>query len=116
MSYSPGDRLSRTSMSLAILAIFSILSFPVVAPYILGSLSLVLAILSRGRSEIFPRRSRTAAIVASAALILNTALLVYSIYYFNQILHDPVLQERFSETLYRMYGITFDEFMSQFGR
>ena len=107
MYNNPGDRLSRTSMSLAILAIFSILSFPVVAPYILGSLSLVLAILSR---------SRTAAIVASVALILNTALLIYSIYYFNRILHDPALQERFSETLYRMYGITFDEFMSQFRR
>ena len=116
MYNNPGDRLSRTSMSLAILTIFSILSFPVVAPYILGSLSLVLAILSRGRSEIFPRRSRTAAIVASVALILNTALLIYSIYYFNRILHDPALQERFSETLYRMYGITFDEFMSQFRR
>ena len=116
MSYSPSDRLSRTAMSLAILAIFSILSFPVVAPYVLGSLSLVLAVLSKGGSEIYPRRSRTAAIVASVALILNTALLVYSIYYFIRILHDPVLQERFSETLYRMYGITFDEFMSQFRR
>jgi hypothetical protein len=43
-------------------------------------------------------------------------MLVYSVIYFNRVLHDPVLQEQFSQTLYRMYGMTFDEFMAQFGR
>ena len=116
MTYSPSDRLSRTAMSLAVLAIFSILSFPVVAPYILGSLSLVLAALSKGGSEVYPRRSKIATIVAIVALVLNTLMLVYSVIYFNRVLHDPVLQEQFSQTLYRMYGMTFDEFMAQFGR
>ena len=116
MVYSPSDRLSRTSLTCAILAIFSIFSFPVVAPYILGSLSLVFAVLSKGGSEIYPRRSKTATIVASIALVLNTAMLIYSVIYFQRVLHDPALQEQFSQTLYRMYGMTFEEFMGQFRR
>jgi hypothetical protein len=115
MTYSPSDRLSRTAMSLAVLAIFSILSFPVVAPYILGSLSLVLAVLSKGGSEVYPRRSKIATIVAIVALVLNTLMLVYSVIYFNRVLHDPVLQEQFSQTLYRMYGMTLEEFLGQYG-
>ena len=48
MMQSPRERLTRTSMSLAILAIFSTLTFPVLLPYIFGSVSIMLAIISKG--------------------------------------------------------------------
>lgn len=112
---SPKERLSRTSMSLAVMSVFTIFVFPVILPYIFGSVALVMAILSKGGSERFPRRSRTAAVISGIALAVNTALIVLSILYFIQILHDPELQKQFGETLYRMYGITFEELMNQLG-
>lgn len=115
MTQSPKDRLTRTSMSLAVLAAFSVLTFPVVLPYIFGSVSLVLAILSKGGGNRLPRRGKSAAVIASAALAVNTLLLVSSAVYFYRVLHDPQLQEQFSQTLFRMYGITFEEFMNRFG-
>ena len=115
MIQSPRERLTRTSMSLAVHAIFSTLTFPVVLPYIFGSVSLMLAIISKGARHSFPRRSRTAVIVASVALALNTALIVSSALYFLRALHDPVLQEQFNKILYQTYGITFEDLITQLG-
>ena len=115
MVQSPRERLTRTSMSLAVLAIFSTLTFPVLLPYIFGSVSIMLAIISKGARHSFPRRSRTAVIVASVALAINTALIVSSALYFLRALHDPALQEQFNKILYQTYGITFEDLISQLG-
>lgn len=115
MMQSPRERLMRTSMSLAVLAIFSTLTFPVLLPYIFGSVSIMLAIISKGARHSFPQRSRTAVIIASVALAFNTALIVSSAFYFFRVLHDPVLQEQFSKILYQTYGITFEDLLNQIG-
>ena len=115
MVQSPRERLTRTSMSLAVLAIFSTLTIPVLLPYIFGSVSIMLAIISKGARHSFPRRSRTAVIVASVALAINTALIVSSALYFLRALHDPALQEQFNKILYQTYGITFENLISQLG-
>lgn len=115
MTQSPLERLTRTSMSLAVLAIFSTLTFPVVLPYIFGSVALVLAIISKGRRNSFPLRSRRAAIVASAALLINTGLIITTVLYFIRMVHDPELRAQFSQTLYQMYGITIEELFDQLG-
>ena len=115
MMQSPRERLTRTSMSLAILAIFSTLTFPVLLPYIFGSVSIMLAIISKGARHSFTRRSRSAVIVASVALAINTALIISTALYFYRMLHDPVLQEQFSKLLYQTYGITFEDLLNQLG-
>ena len=58
MMQTPKERLSRTSMSLAVMSVFTIFVFPVILPY---------------------------------------------------------LQKQFGETLYKTYGITFEELMNQLG-
>ena len=115
MMQSPRERLTRTSMSLAILAIFSTLTFPALLPYIFGSVSIMLAIISKGARHSFPRRSRSAVIVASVALAINTVLIISTALYFYRMLHDPVLQEQFSKLLYQTYGITFEDLLNQLG-
>ena len=115
MMQSPRERLTRTSMSLAILAIFSTLTIPVLLPYIFGSVSIMLAIISKGARHSFPRRSRTAVIVASVALAINTVLIISSAFYFYRVLHDPALQEQFGKILYQTYGITFEDLLNQIG-
>lgn len=115
MTQSPKERLSRTSMSLAVLAVFSTLTFPVILPYIFGSVSILLAIISKGARHSFPRHSRSAVIVASVALAINTALIVSTAFYFYRVLHDPALQEQFGKLLYQTYGITLEDLLNQLG-
>ena len=115
MKQSPREKLARTALSLAVIAVFSIFVFPVAAPYIFGSLSIVMAVLSKGGKSTMPRNSRTAFKVSALALLLNTALLIFTVYYFIQLLHDPELQKQYSETLYQMYGITFQDLLDQLG-
>ena len=115
MNQSPRERLAGTSLTLAVIAVFSIVVFPVGAPFIFGSLSIVMAVLSKGGRSTMPRNSRTAFKISMAALILNAALLVFTVYFFIQVLHDPELQEQYSETLYQMYGITFQDLLDQLG-
>lgn len=115
MKQSPRERLAGTSLTLAVIAVFSIFVFPVAAPYIFGSLSIVMAVLSKGGRTTMPRNSRTAFKISTAALILNTALLVFTVYYFIQLMRDPVLQQQYSDTLYQMYGITFSDLLDQLG-
>ena len=112
---SPRDRLTRTSMTLAVLAAFSTLSFPIVLPFILASIALVLAELSKGGSETLPPRGRIATRIAVIVIAVNLFLLVISAIYFYRVLHDPQLQEQFADLLYRTYGITFEELMDQIG-
>lgn len=116
MVQSHRDRLSRTAMSLAVLSVFSLLTFPVVAPYMLGSLAIVFAIISKGGSERFTRNSKTAFVLGIVAIAANTALIISSFLYINKVINDPELQQQFSETMYKMYGFTFEEFLQQFGR
>ena len=115
MKQSPREKLARTALSLAVIAVFSIFVFPVAAPYIFGSLSIVMAVLSKGGRSTMPRNSRTAFKISMAALILNAALLVFTVYFFIQVLHDPELQEQYSETLYQMNGMTFQDLLDQLG-
>ena len=110
------DKLTNISMILAVLAAFSTLSVPVFLPFIFGSVALVLADLSRGSSERMSRKGKRASVVALVVIAINFLLFVLSAVYFYRVLRDPVLQEQFSELLYRTYGITFEEFLSQFGR
>ena len=115
MNQSPRERLAGTSLTLAVIAVFSLFVFPVGAPFIFGSLSIVMAVLSKGGRSTMPRNSRTAFKISMAALILNAALLVFTVYFFIQVLHDPELQEQYSETLYQMNGMTFQDLLDQLG-
>lgn len=112
---SPHNRLARTSMTLAVLAAFSTLSFPIVFPFILASVALVMAELSKGGSEILIPRGRVASRIAVIVIAVNFFLLVISAVYFIRVLHDPELQKQFADPLYRTYGITFEELMDQLG-
>ena len=115
MDQSPGDKLTRISMTLAVLAAFSTLSIPVVLPFILASVAIVLADLSRGSSQMLSKRGKRASGIAVAAIIVNLFLLVVSAIYFYRVLHEPQLQQQFAELLYNRYGITYEELMKQLG-
>ena len=115
MKQSPRERLAGTSLTLAVIAVFSIFIFPVAAPYIFGSLSIVMAVLSKGGRSTMPRNGKIAFRISALALVFNTALLIFTIYYFIQLMHDPELQKQYSETLYQMYGITFQDLLDQLG-
>jgi len=115
MKQSPREKLAGTSLSLALLSFVAIFIMPIAVPYIFASISIVLAVLSMGGRSTMPRKSRTGFRISIVALILNTALILFTIYYFIQMLHDPELQAQYSQILYQTYGITFQEFLDQLG-
>ena len=115
MKQSPREKLAGTSLSLALLSFVAIFIMPVAVPYIFASISIVLAVLSMGGRSTMPRKSRTGFRISIVALILNTALILFTICYFIQMLHDPELQAQYSQILYQTYGITFQEFLDQLG-
>lgn len=115
MKQSPREKLAGTSLSLALLSFVAIFIMPVAVPYIFASISIVLAVLSMGGRSTMPRKSRTGFRISIVALILNTVLILFTIYYFIQMLHDPELQAQYSQILYQTYGITFQEFLDQLG-
>jgi hypothetical protein len=42
-------------------------------------------------------------------------MIISSILYIMRVMKDPQLQEQFSQNLYQMYGITFEDLMRQLG-
>ena len=113
----PGDqyaqRLEKLSFWLGAAAIPSTFISPVIAPFLLGSMAIIFAVLSKGGNLRFSRRSRTAALLGAAAIIINIVYLVITFVMMKELLSDPAGRQQLSDTLYRRYGLTLDELLPQ---
>ena len=108
-------RLERAAFRLGFIAILSTFLVPVFLPFILGSFSIILAVISKGSSRKFSRRGKQALFLGIAAIVINIAYLLYAFTTVYSMLSTPSGREQISELLYRMYGMTLEEFLEQFG-
>ena len=106
-------RLEKLSFLLSIGALLSMFVFPVVAPCILASLAIVFAVLSKGGNLRFSRSARIALILGIIAIVINVLFLGYSLVTMKAVLSDPEGRQQLSDILYRRYGMTLDELLSQ---
>lgn len=106
-------RLEKLSFLLSIGALLSMFVFPVLAPCILASLAIIFAVLSKGGSLRFSRKARIAAILGVIAIVINVLFLGYSLVTMKAVLSDPEGRQQLSDILYRRYGMTLDELLSQ---
>ena len=106
------QRLEKLSFWLGAAAIPSTFISPVIAPFLLGSMAIIFAVLSKGGNLRFSRRSRTAALLGAAAIIINIVYLVITLM-MKELLSDPAGRQQLSDTLYRRYGLTLDELLPQ---
>lgn len=104
----PGARLANAAMITGIIALVSTFSFTIYPPLILGSISIVLAILSRGRGKKFSSSSRLAVICAVAGLVINVALVGSSVYLLT---HNSEIQSEFNQAFKEIYGESFDDYL-----
>jgi uncharacterized membrane protein YbhN (UPF0104 family) len=107
------QRLEKLSFWLGAAAIPSTFISPVIAPFLLGSMAIIFAVLSKGGNLRFSRRSRTAALLGAAAIIINIVYLVITFVMMKELLSDPAGRKQLSDTLYRRYGLTLDELLPQ---
>jgi hypothetical protein len=105
--------LEKLSFWLGAAAIPSTFISPVIAPFLLGSMAIIFAVLSKGGNLRFSRRSRTAALLGAAAIIINIVYLVITFVMMKELLSDPAGRQQLSDTLYRRYGLTLDELLPQ---
>jgi len=104
----PPNNFARLSMIIGGIALISVFTFTIIPDIILGSLSLILALLSRGKELTFHPSAKSAAILASVALACNVALVGGSVY---MVFGDNTLHDQINATYEEMFGMTYDEIL-----
>jgi len=103
-----GARLANAAMIVGILALVSVPMSTIIPAMVLGTVSIILAILSRGSRKDFVKTSKIALASGILALCLNTALIGYSIYRFST---DSSLQNQFYQNFKEYEGESFQDFI-----
>ncbi|MCM1388250.1 MAG: hypothetical protein NC231_13060 [Bacillus sp. (in: Bacteria)] len=106
----PGSSLANAAMVLGIIAIASCFTFTVYPPFILGSIAIVLALLSKGRRPKFFSKAKTGIICAASGFIINTALVVCAMVLLST---DSDFRNEVNRTFEEQYGISFDEVIEE---
>lgn len=106
----PGSSLANAAMVLGIISIISCFTFTVYPAFILGSIAIILALLSKGRRpKLFPK-ARTGIICAVIGLVANTVLITSVMFL---LFTDPDVRADVNRSFKKNYGMTFDEIMEE---
>ena len=104
----PGSSLAKAAMICGILSIIFCITFTVYPAFVLGSIAITLALLSKGRrNKLFPQ-ARTGVICAVIGLVFNAIILTSSITY---VLTNPEGRAEFNRQWEKIYGESFDDMM-----
>jgi len=107
------EGLAVTACFLGIASIGASFVMPVLLPYVLAPVSIMLAILSKGSQDKMTATARRAVRFAITGLIVNTIMTGYTAVSAIQMIRDPQRRELLNETTYSLYGYTFDDLLSQ---
>lgn len=72
----PGSSLAMAAMVLGIITIVSCFAVPIYPPYILGSVAIVLALLSKGRCPKLFSNAKAGIICAASGIAINTVITI----------------------------------------
>ena len=118
MNQSPNraNGFATASLIMGILAILSAFTMTIVPPMVLGCLSIILGLLSRGDTRLPHNYALIGIITSASAIVINIAI---SILAFQFVFKNPEALEMYhdtiNETYEQMLGFTFDEFLEEFG-
>lgn len=102
----PANGFAKGAMIVGIIGLVSVFTFTVYPAMVLGSISIILAILSKGRDKKMHENARTGIVTGIVALCLNLCLIAGSCYVVFTI---PEYREQFNEMYESMYGESFDD-------
>lgn len=106
----PGSSLANASMVLGIISIIASFTFTVYPAFILGSIAIILALLSKGSRTGFFQKARTGIICGTIGLITNTLIVIFSLVF---VFTNPDANEMFNQMFEQQYGMTFEEMMEE---
>lgn len=110
----PGNGFAIAAMILGISAIITAFMLTVYLPFILGSLSIVMAILSRSGLTGLQSKAKAGIICSVVALLLNIGIVGYS---FSIIFNNPELimqtATMYDEMIEQMYGVPSEEILGE---
>ena len=106
----PGSSLANAAMILGIIALICCFTFTVYPAFILGSIAILLALLSKGRRPVLFPKARTGIICATIGLVLNTLLTTSAIV---MVFTSDELRQEMNEIMESQYGMSFDEMIDE---
>ncbi len=109
-----GDGMATASMALGIISLVSLLFLQIWIPFILGGVSIILAILSRGNLKKLFSKAKAGIICSSIALGLDVCFCIFSFWLVlvlpNQ---SPPFRKELNTLFEQQYGVSYDEFMDE---
>lgn len=104
----PANSFARASMALGVAALVSVFTFTIFPAVILGALSIILALLSRGAELTFHSKAKTGIMLTVLAILANVALLGGTV---AMIFGDNPYHDELNATYEEMFGMTYDEIL-----
>ena len=102
----PGGSFATAAMVLGIVSIVTSFTFTVYPPFIVGSIAIILAILSKGQRPNLLSKARTGVICAVIGLVMNTVIVITSMVL---LFTNPYVRAEVNKTFEKQYGMSFDE-------
>lgn len=106
----PVNSFARAAMVLGIVSLALAFTFTVYPTLILGALSIILALLSRGSEKKMVKSAKTGVIIGTIALCANLVLVSSSLY---MVFSNDTYRQQFNEIYESMYGKSFEDTLKE---
>lgn len=104
-----GDGLATAAMILGILSIITAMTFTIYPSLILGSIGIVLALLSKGRAPKLVSKAKIGTTCAIAGILFTGLTGVTMI---KMVHDDPALLEQVLDNFEQQYGVSYEELIN----
>lgn len=105
--------MARSSFIEGILSILTCFTFTVFPAFVFGSLSLVMANLSRGYDKKFSKVAKRGILLAICGLVLNCCILGYTtLHFLSSYQTDGAFRQQVNEMCEEQYGYSFDDMIN----
>jgi hypothetical protein len=111
--YNASQNLAQASFVLSIAALATTFFMTFFLPMILAPISIVLAIISKGKKKHVRDRAKAAVFISVCALVINFSILVNS---FVTLFRSPEMRATVNQVTEQMYGITVEDTIREIDR
>lgn len=106
-----GEALARIALIQGGMALVCVFFIPFIVPFILGSISLIMAFLSRGYNKTYPFRAKVAIALAGAAVGANLLFTIFSLgAFWLQYSSNPAFRQELNEEFKKQNGMDLEEY------
>ncbi|MBR2728822.1 MAG: hypothetical protein Q4C02_00275 [Eubacteriales bacterium] len=107
-------RLEKTAFFMGAVSIPCTFIWPLMMPCLLGSMAIVLAIISKGGSLKMSSQGRAAVVLGIVGIVMNVFYLGIALKTMQTMLTEPDGRQYLNDLLYQQYGMTLEELFSKF--